>query len=112
MKPQFSLRPQMLLSFRTPLSLRSVALLGRSRACLFNSVVTLFKLMVVFVLQTEHTAASVQLSAQDFVRLAEPLKLRSQVGVLALKDGSMSLEGLFLTEQVVVVVTTLGGCDS
>lgn len=89
--------------------MRSVTLLGRAGSSLFNSVVARFDLAVVLLLQPVDAAPSVQLCAQNFIGLAEPLKLAGQVRVLPLKYSCVSLKRLFLGQQVVIVVTALGG---
>lgn len=93
-------------------ALGSVALLGRAGPGLINSVLTGSNLRVVLVLKAVHPTASVELSAQYLVCLAEAFQLGGQVTVLTLEAGCVALEGFFLSCELVIVVTSLGGGNS
>lgn len=61
------------------------AFLRRSRASLLNSVGRLAKFIMVFVLKSDNSGASVQLGSKNFVGLDEAVKFGCEVVVLGLK---------------------------
>lgn len=65
------------------------------------------QLILVFVLQTTNTSASIKLSTKNGISLAETIKFSCKVMVLALQNVRMFLESFFLSEEISVASSVL-----
>jgi len=77
------------------------------RAGSVNSVHGASELLLVFALESLDTVTSLELSAEDFVSLAESVKLASKVLVLSLENVSVLVKSTELTSQLIVDVASL-----
>lgn len=77
------------------------------RAGNFNSVHGASELLLVFALESFDAFTSLELSAEDFVSLAESVKLASEVLVLSLENGSVLVKSTEFTGQLNVNVGSL-----
>jgi len=64
-------------------------------------------LLLVFALESLDTVTSLELSAEDFVSLAESVKLASKVLVLSLENVSVLVKSTELTSQLIVDIGSL-----
>ena len=75
-------------------------------------VVGVSKLVLVLGLEPVDSGSAVELCPEDLVGLAEAIELSGQIDVLSLEDGGVLLKGFFLSEEVAVGVSVLGGDHS
>lgn len=61
------------------------------------------QLITILVLDTVNTGSSVQLGAEQLIRLDKPIKFLAQICVLGLKHRAVPLQCVLLCEQVVVM---------
>lgn len=84
----------------------------RSRSGLVHAVIAMSKFILVLALKTIDTAATIKLSAEDFISLAEAVKLGGEVGVLTLQALSVPLKSFTLGDEVTVVTSVLSTLDT